>query len=92
MVLNVKHNNCLVHLVGEPLLKPSVSMTCSFPESLQFPMDVTDVTLPVLLQRVIREMTQPGTKTGVVKYMQFTEELLAELPKAEVKNGLHTDG
>ncbi len=49
-------------------------MTGSFPESLQFPTDVTDVTLPVLLQGAIREMTQPGTTAGVVKYMHFTEE------------------
>lgn len=37
-------------------------------------MDVTDVTLPVLLQRAIKEMTQPGTKAAVVEYMQFTGE------------------
>lgn len=52
------------------LLNPA----CSFPKSLRFPTDATDVTLPVLLQGAIREMTQPGTQAGVVKYMQFTEE------------------
>lgn len=60
------------YLVSELLLNSSVSVTGSFPECLQFPMGVTDVTLPVLLQRAIREMTQPGTQAGVVKYMQFT--------------------
>ena len=62
-------------LVSEFLLNPCVPMSGSFPESPLFPMDVTDVTLPVLLQGAIREMTQPGTMAGVVKYMQFTEEV-----------------
>lgn len=35
-------------------------------------MDLTDVTLPVLLQRATGEMTQPGTNAGVVKDVQFT--------------------
>lgn len=45
------------------LLNSSMARAGSFPELCDSPVDVADVTLPVLLQTAIREMTQPGYHT-----------------------------
>lgn len=59
---DAEHVKCFPTSVGF-LLNTSMARAGSFPELCDSPVDVTDVTLPVLLQTAIAEMTQPGYHT-----------------------------